>query len=382
MNLPEESNNKEYPTSKDDSASLENLELSSPESKLTVVQGKKRLDIRDLTLSELTEQLKELGQPTFRSKQIWQWLWQKGVQSFDEMQNLPKSLRDVLTDQFTFHTTKIELAQYSSDGTIKVVFKLHDGNRVEGVLIPTSKRTTACVSSQVGCSLDCKFCATGYLKRERNLTAAEIYDQVILINQLAEEHRGKKLDNIVYMGMGEPLLNYQQVLKSIHVITSPDGLGMSPSRITISTAGIAKMIQKMADDGVKTHLALSLHAADNESRSAIMPINDSNPLELLAESLNYWYDKTGVRPTLEYTVIAGVNDSIEDERNLAKFARKFPSKINLIEYNPISTADYQPTSRLDAFADGLSNQKLIVNVRRSRGKDIDAACGQLALKSR
>jgi 23S rRNA (adenine2503-C2)-methyltransferase len=298
------------------------------------------------------------------------------------MQNLPKSLRDALKIHFEFKTTSIEMAQYSSDGTIKVVFKLHDGNRVEGVLIPTSKRTTACVSSQVGCSLDCKFCATGYLKRERNLTAAEIYDQVILINQLAEEHRGKKLDNIVYMGMGEPLLNYQQVLKSVHIITSPDGLGMSPSRITISTAGIAKMIQKMADDGVKTHLALSLHAADNESRTAIMPINESNPLEMLADSLNYWYEKTGVRPTLEYTVIAGVNDSIVDEKNLAQFARKFPSKINLIEYNPITTADYKPTSRLDAFADGLTNHKLIVNIRRSRGKDIDAACGQLALKSR
>ncbi len=373
MNLPEDLINMENNASIDHSV--------SPDNRVNP-KGKKQLDIRDLSLTELTDQLKNLGQPAFRSKQIWQWLWQKGVQSFDEMQNLPKSLRDALADQFTFQTTTIELAQYSSDGTIKVVFKLHDGNRVEGVLIPTSKRTTACVSSQVGCSLDCKFCATGYLKRERNLTAAEIFDQVVLINQLAEEHRGKKLDNIVYMGMGEPLLNYQQVLKSIHVITSPDGLGMSPSRITISTAGIAKMIQKLADDGVKTHLALSLHAADNESRSAIMPINESNPLELLADSLNYWYDKTGVRPTLEYTVIAGVNDSINDERNLAKFARKFPSKINLIEYNPISTADYQPTSRLDAFADGLSSQKLIVNVRRSRGKDIDAACGQLALKSR
>jgi 23S rRNA (adenine2503-C2)-methyltransferase len=343
---------------------------------------RKRVDIRDLSLVELTQAFSEMGQPAFRSKQVWQWLWQKSVQSFDEMQNLPKTLRDNLKAQFDFKTTAIEMAQYSNDGTIKVVFKLHDGNRVEGVLIPTSKRTTACVSSQVGCSLDCKFCATGYLKRERNLTAAEIFDQVILINQLAEEHRGKKLDNIVYMGMGEPLLNYQQVVRSVQLITSPDGLGMSPNRITISTAGIAKMIQKMADDGLKTNLALSLHAADNTSRSAIMPINESNPLELLADSLNYWYDKTGVRPTLEYTVIAGVNDSLNDEKNLAKFARKFPSKINLIEYNPISTADYKPTSRLDAFADGLTQQKLIVNVRRSRGKDIDAACGQLALKSR
>lgn len=242
-------------------------------------------------------------------------------------------------------------------------------------------RTTACVSSQVGCSLDCKFCATGYLKRSRNLTAAEIFDQVWLINELAEKHHGKRLDNIVYMGMGEPLLNYANVLRSVHIITSAEGLGMSPTRLTLSTAGIAKMIVKLADDGVRTNLALSLHSANNAKRSAIMPINDSNNLEMLAESLAYWYDKTGNRPTLEYTVIAGVNDGVEEEKELATFARKFPSKINLIEYNPITLADYQPTSRLDAFADSLIAKKLIVNVRRSRGKDIDAACGQLALKS-
>jgi 23S rRNA (adenine2503-C2)-methyltransferase len=212
----------------------------------------------------------------------------------------------------------------------------------------------------------------------RNLSAAEIFDQVWLINELALEHHGKRLDNIVYMGMGEPLLNYANVLQSIQIITSPEGLGMSPQRLTVSTAGIAKMIHKLANDGIKTNLALSLHAANNDKRSAIMPINESNNLEMLAEALGYWYEKTGIRPTLEYTVIAGVNDSQEEERELAIFAKKFPSKINLIEYNPISLADYQPTSRLEAFAAGLEKQKLIVHVRRSRGKDIDAACGQLA----
>ena len=338
-------------------------------------------DIRELDLKELENALKELGQPSFRAKQIWQWLWQKGARSFEEMTNLSKELRKVLKDNFTFHATEIITAQYSSDGTIKVVFKLHDSNKIEGVLIPSRSRTTACVSSQVGCSLDCKFCATGYLKRERNLTAAEIFDQVVLINELAEKHHGKKLDNIVYMGMGEPLLNYANVLQSVSIITSPDGLGMSPSRITLSTAGISKMIKKLADDGVRTHLALSLHSANNEKRSAIMPINDSNNLESLADALGYWYEKTGNRPTLEYTVIAGVNDGLEEEKELATFARKFPSKINLIEYNPISLAEFQPTSRLEAFAEGLLSKKLIVNVRRSRGKDIDAACGQLALKS-
>jgi 23S rRNA (adenine2503-C2)-methyltransferase len=338
----------------------------------------KTTDIRDLDVEQITEALKAMGEPSFRAKQIHQWLWQKGARNFEEMTNLSKSLREKLAEAFTFHVAKIHTAQHSKDGTIKVAFELFDGNKIEGVMIPTSSRTTACVSSQVGCSLDCKFCATGYLKRMRNLSAAEIFDQVWLINELAEEHHGKRLDNIVYMGMGEPLLNYVNVLRSVHLITSPEGLGMSPQRLTISTAGIAKMIQKLADDGIKTNLALSLHSANNEKRSAIMPINDSNNLEMLAEALNYWYDKTGIRPTLEYTVIEGVNDGPEEEKELVIFAKKFPSKINLIEYNPISLADYQPTDRLDAFAAALEKQKLIVHVRRSRGKDIDAACGQLA----
>ena len=314
----------------------------------------KTTDIRDLDVLQITEALKAMGEPSFRAKQIHQWLWQKGARSFEEMTNLSKPLREKLAEAFTFHVAKIHTAQHSKDGTIKVAFELHDGNKIEGVMIPTSSRTTACVSSQVGCSLDCKFCATGYLKRMRNLTAAEIFDQVWIINELAEEHHGKRLDNIVYMGMGEPLLNYVNVLRSV------------------------QLIQKLADDGIKTNLALSLHSANNEKRSAIMPINDSNNLEMLAEALNYWYDKTGIRPTLEYTVIEGVNDGPEEEKELVIFAKKFPSKINLIEYNPISLADYQPTDRLDAFAAALEKQKLIVHVRRSRGKDIDAACGQLA----
>jgi 23S rRNA (adenine2503-C2)-methyltransferase len=339
------------------------------------------MDIRELSLAEITAKLTESGEPAFRAKQIWQWLWQKHARSFDEMSNLSHELRKKLSDIFVFAQTQILTAQYSSDGTIKVVFQLSDNYKVEGVLIPTKTRTTACISSQVGCSLDCKFCATGSMKRERNLKAYEMVDQVVLINELSLKHFDQKLDNIVYMGMGEPLLNYQEVLKSVDRITATDGMAMSPSRITLSTAGITKMIYKLADDGVKTHLALSLHAATNSKRSEIMPINDSNPLEDLSEALSYWYEKTGIRPTLEYAVIAGVNDTIEAEKALAIFARKFPCKINLIEYNPISTASFQPTSRLEAFSEGLSKQKLIVNIRRSRGKDIDAACGQLALKT-
>ncbi len=337
-------------------------------------------DIRDLSLLEIQNILENWGESAFRAKQIYKWLWQNCCASFDEMTNISKSLRDKLSSEFTFNITKIKTAQYSSDGTIKVIFELWDENLVEGVLIPTKNRTTACISSQVGCSLDCKFCATGYLKRQRNLKASEIFDQYNLINKVSFEHYQKKLDNIVYMGMGEPLLNYSEVFRSINLLTSPNGQAMSPSRLTISTAGITKMIKKMADDGLRTNLALSLHAASNEKRSAIMPINDSNPLEDLADSLNYWYEKTQIRPTLEYTVIAKVNDDSQSEKELAAFAKLFPCKINLIEYNPISTADYLPTSRLDQFASNLEKQRLIVNVRKSRGKDIDAACGQLALK--
>jgi 23S rRNA (adenine2503-C2)-methyltransferase len=249
-------------------------------------------------------------------------------------------------------------------------------------MIPSGGRNTACVSSQVGCSLNCKFCATGYLDRQRNLEAAEIVDQVRMLDQLAWEHTGKGLSNIVYMGMGEPLLNYQEVMRSVELLTSPKGLGMSPQRITISTAGIAKMIKRLADDNTGVQLALSLHAANDAARTALMPINESNGLDLLAEAMSYFYDKTGNRPTLEYTVMEGVNDTEKEMEELAAFARRFPSKINLIEYNPISMADFRPSSHsgLQDFAQGLERKRLIVNVRRSRGKDIDAACGQLANK--
>lgn len=300
------------------------------------------------------------------------------------MTNLSKALRTALAEHFELLPAEVHTLQKSADGTIKCSFRMHDGAFVEGVLIPTDTRVTACVSSQVGCSLDCKFCATGYLKRQRNLEAGEIYDQVWLLNQLALEHYGHGLDNIVYMGMGEPLLNYANMWRSVELITGEDGLHMSPQRITVSTAGIVKMIKKMADDGAKFNLALSLHAANDEKRSAIMPINLTNNLDMLADALGYWYGKTGIRPTLEYTVIEGVNDDTAEMEDLIRFARKFPCKINLIEYNPIGElAAYMPTGagKLQRFAQGLEAAKLVVNVRRSRGKDIDAACGQLVNKS-
>ncbi|MBI1307815.1 MAG: 23S rRNA (adenine(2503)-C(2))-methyltransferase RlmN [Bacteroidetes bacterium] len=339
-------------------------------------------DIREISTEELTNILESWGEKSFRIKQILEWLWQKQASSFDEMSNISRDLRTRLSEHFTFNTIKPDVTQRSSDGTFKIGFRLHDDHFIEGVLIPTEDRMTACVSSQVGCSLSCTFCATGYLKRKRNLKYYEIFDQVARLNDIAQKEYGKKLTNIVFMGMGEPLLNYSEVMKSIDFITSPNGLGMSPQRITVSTAGIAKMIRKMADEDVRFNLAISLHAATNTKRSTIMPINDSNPLEVLMEALQYFYSKTGNRITLEYCVINHVNDLLEDAEELIAFAKQVTCKVNLIEYNPIDMADYERSSgnRTERFAKHLEQNNIIVNLRRSRGKDIDAACGQLANK--
>lgn len=341
-----------------------------------------KTDIRSLNLEALTERFVSNGEKAFRAKQVYEWLWKKSVTNFDAMTNLSKELRLWLQQNFEIRAVQIEQSQFSNDGTIKNRFELFDAQVVEGVLIPTYARTTACVSSQVGCSLSCKFCATGYLGRKRNLDAPEIYDQVVLINQQSLEHFQQPLDNIVFMGMGEPLLNYANVLSAIEKITSPLGLGMSPKRITVSTAGIAKMIKKLADDDVRFNLALSLHAANDAKRNQIMAINESNNLAVLAEALKYFYQKTETRITFEYIVFNGFNDSLIDAGELAKFCKNVPCKINLIEYNPIDMADFRnaDTDKIEAFADFLMQRNLVVNIRRSRGKDIDAACGQLANK--
>lgn len=339
-------------------------------------------DIRALSLEELIKELAAVNEKSFRAKQIYEWLWKKSAQSFDEMTNLSLALRNQLKEHFTINAIAVDTTQTSSDKTIKSGFRLHDNHLIEGVLIPTETRMTACVSSQVGCSLTCKFCATGKLDRIRNLNADEIYDQVAIIRKQSEDNYNIPLSNIVYMGMGEPLLNYANVLKSIEKITSPEGLNMSPQRITVSTAGIAKMIKKLGDDGVKFNLALSLHAANDEKRDKIMPINEHNNLEVLKEALKYFYDKTGTRITYEYIVFNNFNDSLKDAAELAEFCRNTPCKINLIEYNPIGDGIFENAKidRIEAFRKFLESKKLIVNIRRSRGKDIDAACGQLANK--
>jgi 23S rRNA (adenine2503-C2)-methyltransferase len=340
-------------------------------------------NIRHLTLNDLEDYFESIGDKKFRAKQVYEWIWQKGALSFADMTNLSKELRQRLGDKFTLPALTIDATQYSADGTIKTRFKTWDNHLVEGVLIPTQSRYTACVSSQIGCSLSCKFCATGYMDRQRNLEFDEIYDEVVLINQQCERTYGKKLSNIVFMGMGEPLLNYKKVLKSVERISSPHGLAMSPRRIIVSTAGVAKMIKQLGDDKVKFKLALSLHAANDQKRHEIMPINDTNNIRSLVEALNYFYKQTKNEITFEYILFNNFNDGLKDADELIKIYRQVPADlINIIEYNPIDFAEFEkPTEeKTQAFMKYLEKNRVNARLRRSRGKDIDAACGQLANK--
>lgn len=348
------------------------------------IKGKQVRNIRQLSLQELEEFFASIGEKSFRTKQVWEWLWQKHAHSFADMTNLSKELRQKLGEQFSLPSLVVDATQYSADGTIKSRFKTHEGHLCEGVLIPTEERFTACVSSQIGCSLSCRFCATGYIERKRNLAFDEIYDEVVLINQQCERVYGKKLTNIVFMGMGEPLLNYKNVLKAIERITAPDGLAMSPRRITVSTAGVAKQIKQLGDDKVKFKLALSLHAANDQKRHEIMPINDSNNIKSLVEALNHFYRQTKNEITFEYILFKDFNDSLKDADELIKLYRQVPvDLINLIEYNPIDAAKFEKPDekRVEDFMTYLAKNKVNARLRRSRGKDIDAACGQLANKN-
>jgi len=341
-------------------------------------------NIRVLSLQELEDYFQNLGEKKFRAKQVYEWLWQKQAHSFEAMTNLSKELRSKLNEHFSLPALIIDATQYSADGTVKSRFKTYDGHLVEGVLIPTESRQTACVSSQIGCSLSCKFCATGYMDRKRNLHFDEIYDEAVLINQQSERIYGKKLSNIVFMGMGEPLLNYKNVLGAIERITSPDGLGMSARRITVSTAGVAKMIKQLGDDRVRFKLALSLHAANDAKRHEIMPINDTNNIKSLIEALNYFYQQTRNEITFEYILFNNFNDSLKDADELIRIYRQVPADlVNIIEYNPIEFATFEKPQedRIQAFMNYLEKHKVNARLRKSRGKDIDAACGQLANKN-
>jgi 23S rRNA (adenine2503-C2)-methyltransferase len=343
-------------------------------------------DLRSLSFADVERTLKSIGQPSYRSKQVYDWMWKLGAKSIDGMSNVPLALREALKEKFTFNSITLDTQQHSFDGTVKSRYVLHDGHKIESVLIPVveDKRATACVSSQVGCSLTCSFCATGRMGRLRNLTAAEIYDQAFETDRISRETLGYPLTNIVYMGMGEPLLNYGEVMKSIEHITSADGMAWSPKRITVSTAGIAKMIKRLGDEQVKFNLALSLHAAEDIKRNEIMPINETNQLGALMEALEHFYKMTKGRISFEYIALKGFNDTMQDADDLVKLCRgQFPVKVNVIEYNPVAGAGFAKSDedQVDRFAKRVRDKGVMITVRRSRGKDIDAACGQLANKA-
>lgn len=344
---------------------------------------KKKINIRDFSFNEIQRYFKHIDEKPFRAKQVYEWLWKKSAQSFDEMTNLSKELRQNLSEHFKIKPVKIKTTRQSSDGTIKTAFELNDKLLVEGVLIPSGQRNTACISSQVGCGLACRFCATGTLKFKRNLDVGEIYDQVTLIKKQTEEIYNSTLTNIVLMGMGEPMLNYDNVMAAVDIITSENGLGLSPSRITLSTVGVVKGIKRFADEQRKINLAVSLHSANINKRSHIVPFNNSNSLPDIAEAIKYYHEKTGNRITFEYLLLKNFNDSLDDAKELAVYCRQFPCKINLIEYNATTKDNFEKSenSTARAFLDFLQSKNMVATIRHSKGQDIDAACGQLANKT-
>jgi len=341
-------------------------------------------DIREYTLKEITDFFIGNNEKTFRAKQVYEWLWKKHVTSFSEMKNLSKETIALLENNFKFNPLVLTHEQQSADQTIKLGFSIVGNHVIEGVLIPSSDRVTACISTQAGCALKCKFCATGDLGFKRHLRFYEITEQVFILNKHAEKHFGRSLSNIVIMGMGEPLMNYDAVMKAINILTSSESMGMSPQRITLSTAGVVEGIKRLADDGIRFQLAISLHTANNQKRSSLMPVNKSNPLDKLSEAIQYFHKKTESRITYEYLLIGNFNDSIIDAKELAEFCKISPCKINLIELNSTANSDFIPASqeKVEAFKNFLESKNLIVNVRKSKGQDIDAACGQLANKTK
>jgi len=339
-------------------------------------------DIRSLDLKNLEKILIKQKFKKYRAIQINDWLIKEGVGSFHEMKNLPKDLISFLDSRFKINNVNIKLIKKSSDGTAKFLISLSDKNIIEAVLIPTEKRITACISSQVGCSLDCDFCATSKISRMRNLNFYEIFDQTMILNAESYKLFGRTISNIVFMGMGEPLLNYKNVLKAIEMICSKKGLGISKKKITVSTSGISKIIKILADQNVKFNLAVSLHSAIEKTRNDIMPFSKDFPLNELLDSLNYWYKKTKSKITIEYLVWQAINDNMHHINSLVDFCVKVPSKVNLIEFNEIGNLKFKTPQNMwiQKYIEILKANNISVSIRRSRGKDINAACGQLANK--
>jgi 23S rRNA (adenine2503-C2)-methyltransferase len=345
-------------------------------------------DIKSLQLEELGEKLRELGEPSYRSRQIADWLYKKRVESFEEMTDLPHELRGRLANLFGFDRVEVVRVLGSRDTTRKFLFRLGDGNLIESVLIPASPalygqksdRRTICISTQVGCAYGCKFCASGLEGFSRNLRANEIIDQMIAV----ERESGDKIDNIVFMGMGEPLANFDNVLRAIRIINAPWGLGIGARRITISTSGLAPQIRKLADEPLQIRLAVSLHGATDKVRDQIMPINRRYNLDTLFSACDYYVAHKKQRLTFEYILIEGVNDSGEQAVALAKHARRLTAKVNLIPYNTVEGLPWSRPSRnrQEKFLSILRAHKIAATLRREKGHDIDAACGQLRLQTR
>ena len=348
-------------------------------------------NIKGLTLAELQVFVEELGEKKYRAAQLYGWLYAKAAQRFDEMTDISKDFRTVLSQISCISNLQAATQSVSTDSTIKYLFRLNDDLAIESVLIPSTKksseeekRLTLCVSTQVGCPLDCKFCATGTIGFTRNLSAGEIVDQVIQV----QRNSRKRITNLVYMGMGEPMLNYENVMKSIEIINDDHGLNIGARHITISTAGYADKIRQLADEERPVKLALSLHSLDNEKRISLMPITKKFSVDELIQALEYYYHKTRRRPTFEYILFDGFNDTAADIKSFVKLCRRIPCKVNLIPFHSIAFmhpsglgASLKPTlaPRIEVFAEALRASDITVMVRRSSGQDINAACGQLAV---
>ena len=347
-----------------------------------------RVDLKTMGRADLESFVETLDEPSYRGRQLYNWIYAHGATDFAEMTSLSKSLRSRLSDVARVSSITVKRMQQSDDGTSKALFTLPSGREAETVLIASfdalgnAQRLTVCVSSQVGCAMGCSFCATGLMGFQENLTPGAIYDQVWVMNQEAQERYGRSVSNVVFMGMGEPLLNYDAVLQSVALLTDEDTLNMSPRRITISTVGLARRIRDLADDDPRTNLAVSLHAPTDEQRSAIMPVNQSEKtsLDALEAAIRYYADTTGRPITYEYCLFEGVNDAVTDAKNLAEITRWAPSKVNILMYNPVPSLPFERTTneQLNRFVQALVEEGVTVTVRQSRGQDIDAACGQLA----
>ena len=336
-------------------------------------------NIKDFDLKELQEELVNIGEKKFRAEQIFKWLYQEKVKSFDEMTNLSLDLREKLKDNYTICNFKILRKLESKDGTIKYLFDLLDGNAIETVLMSYHHGYSICISTQIGCKMGCTFCASTGINFIRSLTSGEIVEQILAV----EQDTGIKISNVVYMGIGEPLDNYYNVINSIHIINNPKGLNIGARHISVSTSGLVPKIYKLADENIQCTLSISLHATNNEKRSSMMPVNNAYPIEELLEACKYYIEKTHRRISFEYALAKNNNDNLEDAKELIKLLRGMLCHVNLIPINKIENGKYDKSSNenIMKFRDYLNEHGIVATIRRELGSDIDAACGQLRRKN-